>query len=69
MKNTGIGIEKDLQKKIFEPFERGNSKKKGLGLGLNIARKIIQIHRGKIVVESDEKSFVSFIISLPKSRK
>lgn len=65
--NTGIGVKKKLQEKIFNPFERGKSKKKGLGLGLNIAQKIIQIHKGKIFVKSDEKSYVSFVILLPKS--
>lgn len=65
--NTGIGVKKNLQEKIFQPFERGQNKEEGLGLGLNIAQKIIQVHRGKIIVKSDEKSYVSFIILLPKS--
>lgn len=69
LKNTGIGITKTLQEKIFKPFSRGNHQKSGMGIGLTIAQKIVQLHGGTLKVDSDERSFVSFLISLPKSNE
>ncbi len=69
LKNTGVGIKKALQDKIFEPFSRGDTQKEGMGLGLHIAQKIVQLHGGNLKVDSDEESFVSFFISLPKSNE
>ena len=57
IKDTGIGISKTDQKKIFEKFTRGrnaiNENASGSGLGLFIARKIVNSHGGKIEIESD----------------
>jgi len=50
IKDNGIGILPELKHKLFEPFF--TTKTEGTGLGLFIAFKIIQIHRGTIDVES-----------------
>jgi len=68
--DTGIGIPKKFQKKIFEPFYqiKGGIKGKtsGLGLGLNLCKRIIELHHGKIWVESEGRGRGStFRISLP----
>lgn len=68
--DTGIGIPKKFQKKIFEPFYqiKGGIKGKttGLGLGLNLCKRIIELHNGKIWVESQGRGRGStFRISLP----
>ena len=57
IKDTGVGIGKVDQKKIFDKFTRGKNaiseNASGSGLGLFIARKIIKEHRGKIKIESE----------------
>ncbi|MCK5491152.1 MAG: GAF domain-containing protein [Candidatus Pacebacteria bacterium] len=57
IKDTGVGISKIDQKKIFEKFTRGKNASaenaSGSGLGLFIARKIINAHNGKIEISSD----------------
>ncbi len=59
IKDNGCGIPKDKLKKIFDRFYRvdksRSSKNGGFGLGLSIAKKIIDDHNGKIIVKSSEK--------------
>ena len=69
--DTGVGIPKDSQKKIFERFyktdlSRGKDKK-GTGLGLAIVKEIIQAHGENIDVVSTEGVGTEFIFSLPKA--
>src|SRR5204863_2220166 len=55
--DTGPGISPDDQAKIFEEFQQADSsatkKKGGTGLGLSIARRIVELHGGRIWVESE----------------
>lgn len=57
--DTGIGIEKEKQAQIFEPFVQGDysySKKyQGMGLGLSISKRFLEVLGGDIMVESDGK--------------
>ncbi len=65
--DTGIGIPKNKIEKVFEKFERIHSDiKEGAGLGLNIAKKIVDLHHGKIWVESVEKRGSKFVVELPR---
>ena len=54
--DTGIGIEPDVQARIFEAFEQGGrwvtSQYGGLGLGLSISKRVIDMHDGRISVRS-----------------
>ena len=68
--DTGRGIEADLLGRIFEPFEQGDEKTKetlqGLGLGLAIARRIVQAHGGALTVRSEGRNQGStFTVALP----
>lgn len=67
--DTGIGIaEKDVPR-IFRPFVRVGNEVGGTGLGLSICRGIIELHGGKIQVESKLKEGSKFIFILPKGEK
>ncbi|MBI5748782.1 MAG: HAMP domain-containing protein [Nitrospinae bacterium] len=61
--DTGIGIPPDTLKTIFEDYK--TTKKKGLGLGLAISKKIISQHNGTIDVESTPQKGTAFTIKLP----
>lgn len=67
VQDNGIGIAKENQLKIFERFERAISASEisGLGLGLYIAKEIIEMHGGKIIVESELGKGSTFIVTLP----
>lgn len=66
IKDYGIGINNDVLKNIFEPYYKGDysrsSKIEGWGLGLSIAREIIEKHGGQIKIASDNKGTEATII-------
>jgi len=62
-RDTGEGIPRDVQEKLFEPFV--TTKKSGTGLGLSIAYGIIERHKGKIAVDSTPGKGTTFRIILP----
>lgn len=61
--DTGRGIPTESQKKLFEPFY--TTKKSGTGLGLTIARKIIEDHQGSIEIKSEAGMGTVVVVSLP----
>lgn len=63
IKDTGGGIKAEVLKDVFNPFY--TSKMTGAGLGLTIAYKIIQDHRGDITVESPRGRGTIVSIKLP----
>jgi signal transduction histidine kinase len=67
--DTGPGIKLDDQKRIFEEFQQVDSsstrKKGGTGLGLSISRKIIEMHGGRLWVESELGKGSVFKFTLP----
>jgi PAS domain S-box-containing protein len=65
VEDTGPGIEPTQLAGIFEPFV--TTKKKGMGLGLAICRRIIENHGGRLTAFSDGKSGARFQIILPVS--
>lgn len=73
IKDTGIGLEVEQQKKIFSKFYRanGNVNIPGLGLGLFLSREIINRHHGTISVKSEtgKGSEFFFIIPVKKQNK
>lgn len=72
IKDTGIGIAKDQQEKIFERFTKVSDIKtkhyRGTGLGLSIALKLTQLLNGDIRVESELNIGTAFYLSFPLSK-
>jgi len=69
--DTGIGIPRELQDKIFERFVRVDEsrprKDGGAGLGLNICRSIVDLHKGAITVRSETGRGSTFEVRLPSA--
>ena len=63
--DTGPGIPAEYHQEIFEDFVRVDRNTSGMGLGLAIAKRLIQAHRGKIWVESEPKTGSRFTFLLP----
>ena len=61
--DTGNGIKKEVMKKIFTPFF--TTKAQGMGVGLAICKRFIELHNGIISVESEEGNGSTFTIKLP----
>ncbi len=69
VKDTGIGIDKEKQEKIFECFSQAESslsrKHGGLGLGLSIVKKNIELLNGKINLETKKGKGTTFFFTIP----
>jgi signal transduction histidine kinase len=67
--DTGIGIAPEDQAKIFEEFRQVGGdyahKKEGTGLGLTLAKKFVELHGGRIWVESEVGKGSTFTFTLP----
>lgn len=67
--DTGVGIPLDAQERLFEPFYRvQNAATRGIpgtGLGLSLAKSIVDAHNGRIWVESVEGEGTTFVVELP----
>ncbi|NBX18778.1 MAG: response regulator [Proteobacteria bacterium] len=64
--NDGPEIPTEMLEKIFDVFFTGG-KKGGAGLGLAVARKVVNDHGGRIVCHSSAGQGVSFVLTLPRS--
>jgi len=68
VRDQGIGIAPEDHERIFEQFERTEGSRQhaaGLGLGLYITRKIVDLHAGRIGVESAPGQGSTFVVDLP----
>jgi len=65
VEDDGPGIPDRVRAKIFEPFFTTKPVGKGTGLGLAIVNRIVEEHKGKLVVDSDEGRGTRFRITLP----
>jgi signal transduction histidine kinase len=66
--DTGVGISPEDQEHIFEEFRQvglGTAKGEGTGLGLTLAKRFVELHGGRIWVESDLGKGSTFTFSLP----
>lgn len=69
IQDSGVGISPEFHDSIFEKFSQVDSSEtrdiKGSGLGLPIARSIVEYHNGKLFVESELGKGATFIVELP----
>ena len=65
--DTGVGIAPEFQQEIFEDFTKASQDKnsQGMGLGLSIARRLVQAHGGRIWMESQPGSGTKFSFLIP----
>jgi signal transduction histidine kinase len=69
VEDTGVGIPAEELEKIFEKFHQvGEAMQsyRGTGIGLSIASRLVEMHGGQIVVESEEGRGSRFVLFLPK---
>lgn len=64
VEDSGSGVSKVDAEKIFEPFYRGD--RSGLGLGLAIAKSIVELHNGRIWVEPGKSRGSRFCVAVPE---
>ena len=71
--DTGVGIADEVKPFVFERFFRADKARSretgGNGLGLSIAKTIVQLHRGNIFLADNSPSGTKFTVILPKNRK
>ena len=69
IKDEGVGMSKDFQKRLFQPFEREHNSTisgvAGTGLGLAITKSIIEMMNGSIAVESEIGKGTEIIVNIP----
>jgi signal transduction histidine kinase len=68
VQDNGIGIPEDEQARIFKPYSRlsaDRQRHQGLGLGLSLVKQVVELHGGKIWVESEAGKGSTFAFSLP----
>lgn len=67
VKDNGIGIGPEFHERIFGLFNKLNPKSEGTGIGLTLIQRIIEVHGGRIWVQSEEGKGSSFFFTLPSA--
>jgi PAS domain S-box-containing protein len=68
VQDTGRGINKEEQERLFEPYqqlEKERARLSGLGLGLSLSKKLVELHGGQIWVQSEKGKGSTFSFSIP----
>jgi signal transduction histidine kinase len=65
VRDNGMGIEPEYQERIFGLFNRLNPEIEGTGIGLTLVQRIIEVHEGRIWVESQPGEGTTFFFTLP----
>ncbi|WP_166824492.1 GAF domain-containing protein [Thalassoroseus pseudoceratinae] len=66
VRDNGPGLPEQIRKHVFEAFQ--TTKVKGTGLGMAIAKRFLEAHRGTIEVGNDDIGGAEFVMTLPRSR-
>lgn len=69
IKDRGMGMPEDIKASLFDPDDQalrpGTNQEQSTGLGLQLCKEIVAMHKGKIAVESEEEKGTAFSVSLP----
>ena len=73
IRDAGIGISKEKLPKIFDRFYQVDGshtrEQEGTGIGLSLTKELVELHKGKIEVESEEGKGTTFTISIPLGKE
>lgn len=69
IKDNGIGIEKKYHKKIFKIFHSLQKSKSSTGIGLSIVKKIVDLYKGEIWIESEPEEGTTFFFTIKKNNQ
>lgn len=67
IRDEGEGIPPELRERIFDRFVQGAQTRGSLGLGLYIARQVVEQHHGRIFVDDEPRRGAAFVIELPRA--
>ena len=65
VRDTGPGLRADMIGRLFAPFV--TTKAQGVGIGLTIARRIVDAHKGTIAAENNAEGGATFTVTLPRA--
>ena len=69
VKDNGIGIAAEHYDRVFGLFNKLNMESEGTGIGLAIVRRIIEVHGGRIWIESEPDNGATFLFTLKQKPK
>ncbi|MFC5402632.1 ATP-binding protein [Cohnella soli] len=70
--DTGVGMDEETVSRVFLPYEQGTygiSDGRGIGLGLSICKQLVELHGGKLIVQSEPGKGSVFSFDLPPARE
>lgn len=69
VRDHGPGIRPEDNTRIFEPFHRSSAVAPGVGLGLHIAKEIVELHGGTLTLETPADGGSRFVVTLPREAR
>jgi PAS domain S-box-containing protein len=67
VRDRGPGIELAERARVFEPFHRSSATAPGVGLGLHIAKEIVELHGGTLTIEEPANGGSRFVVTMPRN--
>lgn len=68
VRDNGVGIEPQYHERIFGLFNKLDNQSEGTGIGLSLVKRIIEVHNGRIWVESEKGKGAAFYFTLPAAQ-
>jgi signal transduction histidine kinase len=68
VRDEGPGVPPDLREQVFDRFRQGGKNAGSVGLGLYIARRLVELHRGRLWLEEPRPRGAGFVFELPRMR-
>lgn len=69
IKDNGIGIDEHAKKKILTPYFSTAKDGSGFGIGTIIIQQVVELHSGKIIINSEKNKGTEFILKIPRNLK